>query len=194
VVLQNARDNLTVKQNNQKDQINVLRKDIADLSSQSEKTLPKSTLEDLEKYKNLVGLTEIRGQGIIITLNDGPSSPATENSIAHAADLRDIVNTLWGSGATAISINSERIVTNTSIDCIVNTVLINNTRTGTPFFIFALGNPQKLKSAIENRSNLPSLHNRIKDEGLIFKVETSKEIIVPAFNGSFKIEMAKIKG
>lgn len=181
------------------EQIN-LKSDIADLQSQisdkqnilKKNTSSKKTIEEIEEYKKRLGLTKMQGSGVIITMDDAKNSLANIDSITHAADLRDLVNFLWNLGAGAISINGERIVNTTSIDCIVNTILINTTHTTAPFTIEAVGDGKILESQLNNVNNLKDIKKRVKNEGLVFSAASSKEITINEYKGSFVVENAKI--
>jgi uncharacterized protein YlxW (UPF0749 family) len=157
---------------------------------QTEKS-SRAKLESLDQLKQLIGLSPKTGEGITIVLADSEKNAVTPNSIAHAADMRDLVNLLWASGAQAISINDQRIVATTSIDCIVNTVMINNVRTVPPFDIRVVGDKRVLAEAALNEKNLPDIHGRVKDEGLVYQVTEQRRLEVPAYNGGFIMEYAK---
>ena len=79
--------------------------------------------EQITLNNNLLGMTNLVGQGIEITLKDsnpvniGPFDDIS-NYIVHDADLRRIVNDLKNAGAEAISINGQRLVNSTAITCI----------------------------------------------------------------------------
>jgi uncharacterized protein YlxW (UPF0749 family) len=194
VSLVNTRDKLTEEQTKLKKQISELQTNIKDDQEKLKKqSQSKEAVEQVEQYKDKLGLTEKRGNGVVITLDDSRSTPANSDSITHAADLRDIVNLLWGAGAEAISINGERVVVNTSIDCIVNTVLINNTKTTAPFTISVVGDQKKISDALTDENNLKDIHKRTTGEGLVFEVSQVSNIVISPFDGSFPIKYAKIK-
>lgn len=193
ISLKGTKDILTNEQTDLKSEIADKQKQIAVAQEILKKySSSKKTIEELENDKKRLGLTEIKDSGITITIDDSKSSGATVDSIAHAADLRDSVNFLWGVGAEAISINGERIVFASSIDCIVNTILINSTRTTAPFIINAIGDSKILEQQLNNPNNLKDIKKRVKNEGLVFKVATSKDITIPAYKGSFVLENAQI--
>ena len=82
--------------------------------------------EQITLNNNILGITNLEGQGIEITIKDDPN--ATRETIGvyddityhivHDADLRAIVNELKNAGAEAISINEQRLVNTTAITCI----------------------------------------------------------------------------
>ena len=74
----------------------------------------------------LIGITNLEGQGVEITLRDDPTATKEtigifddiSNHIIHDGDLRAVVNELKNAGAEAISINGQRLVNTTAITCI----------------------------------------------------------------------------
>ena len=64
---------------------------------------------ELKEYETKIGLTDVTGQGVIITLTD------TANQSYSYSNLVDFVNELKYAGATAISINDCRIIATTEI-------------------------------------------------------------------------------
>lgn len=107
--------------------------------------------EELKKLNTYLGLTEVEGEGIIITIKDSNSIKPTDslsNYLIHDGDLREIVNELKNVGAEAISINGQRIVNTTAITCIGNVVQINGEKVGSPFIIKAIGQPEGLIGAM----------------------------------------------
>ncbi|MCL5795845.1 MAG: DUF881 domain-containing protein [Patescibacteria group bacterium] len=192
--LQDTKDDLTREQESLKSEIDNLQDKIKEEESKLKKyNSNKDKLDELEKDRKLIGLTEIKGEGVVITMDDSNSLLSTgAESIAHAADLRDLTNFLWGLGAQAIEINNERVVFPTSIDCIVNTVMINLTKTTSPFTIKVVGNPSEISNQLKNENNLADLHKRIKEQGLIFEIKEEQNITIAPYNGSYNIEYAKI--
>lgn len=186
VSLRDTRDTLQTEQDQLKDEIKKNQAKISALQKELD-NIPALRAKNFElaSEKSRAGLTKVEGNGILIVLNDSQNGPIIEDSIVHAADLRDLVNLLWGAGAEAISINGERIVSNTSIDCIVNTILINNTRLTTPFKVEAIGNQKLLISQIRNRSNLSDLYRRHDNYGLVIEITEATNLTINPYSGSF---------
>lgn len=159
----------------------------------------KTLVDQADALKIQAGLTGVSGEGIIIILADSESRSASPNSIAHASDMRDLVDLLWSRGATAISIKGdgstdERIGPSTSIDCIVNTVLINGTKIVPPFEIRAIGNRENLITAINDKVALKDIYDRIDKEGLKFSIiDGVKQVTIPKFTSNFITEDVKVK-
>ena len=83
------------------------------------------------------------GEGIIITLEDN------NYKNIERFDLISLVNELKLAGAEAISINDERVVSNTDIALINNRIiLVNSRRISSPYIVKAIGDKKYLESAI----------------------------------------------
>lgn len=181
---ENASNNLS----NKEEELEKMRENVSDSTSAS------SGLNDkLTEYNTLLGYTELKGKGIIITLTDGdPLKIKGDPSsyIVHDIDLVQTVNALKNTGAEAISINGERITSRTSITCIGNVVKINDQKIGSPFVIKAIGEPNKLYGQL----TMPGGYLQyIKSLGVQVNVEqVDKEtIIIPKYNGIYSSEYIK---
>ncbi len=184
--LKETKDALYSEQDQLKEEIKKLQFSIEETQGNKEDiTLTKKELSDLSIKKSEAGLTKLNGPGIIVTLDDSKSGPPSEDSIVHAADIRDMINLLWGSGAEGISINGQRVVINTAIDCIVNTILVNDIRLSMPFKIEAIGNQSLMYDMASNPRILSNLHQR-KSSGLVFNFQKNNDITLPVFDGSFQ--------
>lgn len=110
--------------------------------------------EELKRNNVLIGLTDVSGEGVIVTLKDNPSV-STDSTIldpsmviVHFGDILGIVNELKNAGAEAISINDQRIVSTTSITCEGNVINVNGEKTSSPFVIKAIGSSIYMNSAL----------------------------------------------
>ena len=98
------------------------------------------------------GLTNVRGSGISMTLNDAVAAGdmSIEDYIIHDSDVFTLLNELRKAGAEAISINGERVLGMSKTVCAGPTILINTSRYPVPFEFKAIGDPQILYTAMEN--------------------------------------------
>ena len=142
-----------------KEKYDNLYKDLEKMESQLEIERNNSTqnnteLEQLESTikegNKILGLSEVTGYGLVITVDDNNKMSLNDwygdpNSlIVHDIDLMNIVNELKNAGAEAISINNQRIVTTSAIECDGNVIKINGEKISAPFEIKAIGFPETL--------------------------------------------------
>ncbi len=125
------------------------------------------------------GLAEMTGPGITVELYDEVGGTST-SSIIHDADIRDVVNELYGSGAQGISVGGHRLTVTSSIRCSGSLVKVDDKLiTVNPVVIEAVGDPDLLLSGLD----IIKTSMEIK-RGLRFEIEPSDSIKLPAFTRS----------
>lgn len=140
--------------------------------------------EQIKKNNMLLGLTDVKGPGIIITLKDNSSVKASsvlkpELLLIHDGDLRSIINELKNAGAEAIEINGQRIVQTTSIVCDGNVVRVNGEKLGSPFTIKAIG----LTERLYNVTRIGGYLENLQDDGINVDVKKSNDISISKYSG-----------
>lgn len=80
------------------------------------------------------GITPVSGPGLVVTLDDSPLEEAPEGFdpnelVVHQQDIQAFVNAMWAGGATAVSLQGQRLVSSTGIKCVGNTVVLEGCRT-----------------------------------------------------------------
>lgn len=126
-------------------------------SAASKSDLNKQIVKDLNNLNLITGNTDVKGQGITITItpkNNMFSADITSSSdVITDKDLIDLVNELRFAGAEAISINDIRILADTGIKTSggVTNIFLGTKDRISPYekiVIKAIGNKDKLNSAI----------------------------------------------
>lgn len=139
---------------------------------------------DLLRAENLAGLTDVYGPGLTITLSDAkntdPNTPP-EYFIIHDSDVRSLVNELLAAGAEAIAINGERVVSTTAIRCVGPVIIVNNSRSGTPFVIQAIGDSATLENAINMTGGVLG---ELRQWNIGVDIQKSDRIDMKAYSGT----------
>ena len=154
-----------------------------------------SSLEEMERQikegNKLIGMTDVTGPGVIITLKDSTINPATvldvSSPLVHDTDVLSIIGELKNAGAEAISINDERLVTTTAISCGGNIIDINKSKVGAPFVIKAIGLPEYLDAI----SRPGGYFERLEDDGIIPELKKSNKITINKYSGAINFKYAK---
>lgn len=138
----------------------------------------------IDEGNKIIGLTEVTGPGIIITVTDSDVDPnKVLNSsylLVHDKDILQIVNELKNAGAEAISINEQRVILTTPIICGGNIININGERIGAPFEIKAIGSPE----ALANLSRPEGILDNLKNRGInVSTPKKSNNITIPKYSG-----------
>lgn len=103
----------------------------------------KNLRSELERARIIAGLTEVKGKGVVITLDNG------EFTFVRDEDILSLLNELKASDAQAISINEERITAMSEVREGGGYTIINNKQMKTPFVIKAIAEPQKLENSLK---------------------------------------------
>lgn len=159
-----------------------------DLEVYEQKFSDKKSVRELMEYelsylKDITGESKVKGEGIIITIKDSENELKENQNpnelIVHDIDILRIVNDLKKAGATAISINEERILTLSKIKCSGSTIKVNDTTYGQPFIIKAIGNLETLKASVLSPESYASILQEIY--GIYIKVDEENDIIINSF-------------
>lgn len=149
-------------------------------------------LEDKIKEANLLlGNTDVKGQGVTITLNDGKSETNLfnpENLLVHAENVLLVINELRNAGAEAICINDERIVNKSAISCDGNVIVVNGEKIGTPIVVSAIGPTSRL-STLERSGGTLEMKFRLLGKTAEFKKINS--LTIPKYTGIYSYKYAK---
>jgi uncharacterized protein YlxW (UPF0749 family) len=139
------------------------------------------------------GLSAVTGPGLVITLNDSklgvaPSGGNVNDLVIHSQDVQAVVNALWRSGAEAISINGQRLVSTSAVLCVGNTLLLNGTVHSPPYVVSAIG-------ASKDRFDADRLVRRFRQDAetfdLGFTAERKAKLELPPYRGSTKFTYAR---
>jgi len=141
---------------------------------------------ELNESKTLLGLTDVKGEGVIITLKD------TDDNKFTSENLRYLVNELKYAGAEAISINGNRIVNLTDIATINdNFIIMNNgeVRLNSPYEIKAIGDRKYLTSTLNMKNS--GFVDLMKSNNLNVEVKESDNITIGKYIGNIKSNYIK---
>lgn len=142
--------------------------------------------DDLIEAKVLLGLTDVSGNGIIVTLEDND-----EKNIV-ADDLMELINELRLAGAEAISINNERIIINSYVaDIAYRYIVVNGQRIVSPYIVKAIGNQSYLESGLTAKQ-YGYIDNMTKAFGKTVRLERKDNITIKKFEG--KVTLKNVTG
>lgn len=141
--------------------------------------------QELLQAQTIAGLTDVTGEGVIITYYDDENS---EIDKIEDSDLIELINELRLAGAEAISINDQRII---NMSDIINInidgeefILVNKKRVTSPYTIKAIGDQKYLESALTTKTiGFITRHQNAT-------LEKRNNIVINKYNGEIKIKYA----
>lgn len=187
---------LQAQQDELKAQLAALRTELEDLqrTAATQTGAAQGLQAKLDELRALSGLTPAQGAGLVVTLDAVPTPAGPPDRPAcFAPDLTDIINAAWRAGATAISINGERVVVSSSVYCVGSTIVVNGALTAAPFEIAAIGDAASLLATIEDPQQLRDLKRRRDERSVVFRASQVAEIAIDAYTGPVSVRAAGVE-
>ncbi len=129
-------------------------------SEADKSTYAENLYNDTMKYRMLAGYLDLEGPGVVVEINDPPVDLQFGEGFTIIDDLQLIlmvISVLNAADAEAISINDLRYTSFTEIERAGNHIEINGVSTNSPIIIKAIGDSQKLESALNLKGGIVSL-------------------------------------
>lgn len=183
------------------DQKNNLYKEISEISNQLNKNRAKietyidlsldnkNIYDEMDKENKtnqmLIGTKDAKGSGLTIVIKDGDAFDGKVNTnlstqIVHNSDLYRVINLLRTSGAQAISINEQRILPNSSIDCYGPFISVNQVGLSGPFTIKVIGDADAMYDYLINKDYTIGY---LKVRGIGVEINKDENIKISGYEG-----------
>jgi uncharacterized protein YlxW (UPF0749 family) len=140
--------------------------------------------KEVEKLRMFLGKVKVKGSGIVVTLDDADFNADVENLndyIVHEQHVFKLINELFISGASAISINGHRITKNSYIVCNGPVITVDGNQSAAPFVIRAIGDAEVLESALYMNGGV---RDQLVSDNVVFTLEKVDEIVMEPILGS----------
>jgi len=154
-----------------------------------------------DALRQAVGLTALKGPGVSVSLNDAPVTAnkggrppdvTNDDLVVHQQDVQSVVNALWAGGAEAMTIMGQRIIATSAVRCVGNTLLLQAQVYSPPFVVEAIGDPRRLRAALNAEPGVQYFQRDARDYGLGYSVTDKSEIVAPAYTGSTDLTSAEV--
>jgi uncharacterized protein YlxW (UPF0749 family) len=140
------------------------------------------------------GLVAVRGPGVTVSLDDAPRregvAPASANPddlVVHQQDVQAVVNALWVGGAEAMTLMGQRVISTSAVRCVGNTVVLHGRVYSPPFVVSAIGDPQRLRIALDQEPGVEFFRTFVDRYGLGYAVRTGRALRLPAYDGPMEL-------
>ncbi|MER6599475.1 DUF881 domain-containing protein [Streptomyces parvus] len=154
----------------------------------------------LKALEKAAGTTEITGDSVSVTLNDAPPDatanpgypePQPNDLVIHQQDLQAVVNALWQGGARGIQVMDQRLISTSAVRCVGNTLILQGRVYSPPYKVTAVGDPGKLKQALNRSTAIQNYLLYVKAYGLGWKVDEDEAVTLPGYSGTVDLHYAQ---
>jgi len=151
------------------------------------------------KLEDPAGLVPRTGPGVTVTLSDAPADVINNTTrdlnylVVHQQDIQAVVNAMWKAGATAVTVQGQRIVSTTGIKCEGNAVQLQGVPYSQPYRISAVGDQSALLDAIDTDRYLQVYRQQADDPSISvgWDLQLEDSITAPAYDGLLDLNYAK---
>jgi uncharacterized protein YlxW (UPF0749 family) len=146
------------------------------------------------------GLTPVTGTAVRVELNDAPPPPPGEplppgvtydDLVVHQQDVQSVVNALWTSGATAMTVMDQRIITTSAVRCVGNTLILDGRVYSPPYQIVAVGDVPSMRRALDTDPAVGIYREWAEVVGLGFSINDDGEVELPGYDGPLQLQWAE---
>ncbi|MFJ9308329.1 DUF881 domain-containing protein [Streptomyces cyaneofuscatus] len=174
----------------------------ADIDALAQRDDGSTEAEDakLKALEKAAGTTKITGDAVSVTLNDAPPDatanpgypePQPNDLVIHQQDLQAVVNALWQGGARGIQVMDQRLISTSAVRCVGNTLILQGRVYSPPYKVTAVGDPGRLKQALDNSTAIQNYQLYVKAYGLGWKVDEDDAVTLPGYSGTVDLHYAK---
>ncbi len=153
----------------------------------------------LEDAREGASAAEVTGDGLEVVLDDAPRSAMdtyegveANDLLIHQQDVEAVMNALWAGGATGMTVQDQRLVSTSSVQCVGNTLRVNGRVFSPPYSIRAVGDPVALREALDASPQIATYLEYVDLLGLGWTVREG-ETTLPAYDGVPRVELAQVK-
>ncbi|MFE3381985.1 DUF881 domain-containing protein [Streptomyces anulatus] len=174
----------------------------ADIDALAQRDDGSTKAEDarLKALEKAAGTTKISGDSVSVTLNDAPPDatanpgypePQPNDLVIHQQDLQAVVNALWQGGARGIQVMDQRLISTSAVRCVGNTLILQGRVYSPPYKVTAVGDPGKLKRALNDSTAIQNYLLYVKAYGLGWKVDENEAVTLPGYSGTVDLHYAQ---
>ncbi len=154
---------------------------------------------DVRRLQGPAGLNRVTGEGVTVTLSDAPrevretSEQNINNLVVHQQDIQAVVNAMWAAGARAVTIEGQRVITTTGIQCAGSSVQVNGLYFPQPYEITAIGDADEIAQRLTDDGYLQVYREQAAEPDIAigWEMERGDDLVARPYTGPIRGEYAK---
>lgn len=189
----------------ERDETNELTAEVQDLNAEVESLSTRlgdrsvtRVQDEIAELVDPAGLTEQSGPGVQVILDDAPeeSRLAYEGEpndlVVHQQDIQAVANAMWQAGATAVTIQGQRLISTTGIKCEGNQVTLHGVPYSPPYVIVGIGDQAAISAALITDPILATYrdYTLIPGGSVTWEMGTVDGAVAPAYEGLLDLTWA----
>lgn len=139
--------------------------------------------ERIAALELLTGTAQTKGPGLVITVDDAPTSGLEDGDPADRIldlDLQHLANGLWWAGAEAVSINGQRLTSLTAIRGADKAITVDYRPLARPYVVEAIGDPETLEAEFVESTGGAWFASLAKNQNIRYEISSSDDLELPA--------------
>lgn len=170
-----------------------LDREIETLSARTGTTVPTVDADLAEREGVISGSEPVEGPGLVVTLDDAPSTsvgagpggvePQPDDLVVHQQDLQHVINALWSGGAEAMTLQGERVTSTSAFRCSGNILLLHGKVFSPPYKVTAVGDPEKMEASLMSSEGVQTYLEYVDWVHLGWDVRRTNHLDLPAYDG-----------
>ena len=124
------------------------------------------------------------------TADSLPDGFTADDIVVHQQDVQAVVNALWTSGAEAMMIQDQRVISTSAVRCVGNTLILQGRVYAPPYRITAIGDIDRMQQGLDADASVNIYKQYVDAVGLGYALHTHSSIEFPAYSGSVDFQYA----
>lgn len=141
----------------------------------------------LRALEAATGLARVRGDGVVVTVDDAPTAVDAVTGAGNGQDLgrvfdqdlQRITNALWAAGAEAVAINGQRLTATTTIRSAGRAILVDFRPVTGPYQVSAIG-PDNLGRRFAGSTTATFITELVSSYGISYQLREADDLTLPA--------------
>ncbi|MGZ6733200.1 MAG: DUF881 domain-containing protein [Nocardioides sp.] len=193
-VANEGREQLIERINARRDNVAALQKQISELRAATTQLNAEyadlgRTLGDVTATRRTLGAqtgwAAVSGDGVRARLDDAPNGGS--DGAVRDSDLAGLVNGMWQAGATAISVNGQRVTALSALRNSGPVIRINDVSLSAPYTVLVLGDVNTLQAKFTQSTSGIRLQSLAHQLGMPFDMENAHDLDLPAAPASMLV-------
>ena len=184
------------------DRVADLKREVDGLTEQVDDVDVRRLQDRIEELRDPAGLEPREGAGVTVTLSDAPEELIEQAAdrdldpnllVVHQQDIQAVVNAMWAGGATAVTIEGQRLISTTGIKCEGPVVQLQGVPYPQPYDIQAVGDPDAIEAALDADSRVGAYRADAADPALQvgWELDIEDHVEAPAYTGLVDLSYAE---